>query len=248
MSFLPLYLLPARSLQETNYARRLCAMSTTTSNVRRIDFGSGAVGTNAQTPANSSATSDTSTRRDKQNNQPGLGDEVAAKKLADEWVPTDGVGYEWVFKYAMDRYASMHSAFKELEDKAASIVTYLTSGVGILTIGALAAIAEGKIDKSVLKCSLPAIGCAVAALVCALLSRRTMSTYYLPPIDGAMQLANHAITEERGKAIFAAQAHLCVTMMKPVLKRKAGFIELSMRLAVVSVVLMVIPVLVAIYS
>jgi len=168
-------------------------------------------------------------------------EEQLAEQFANTFEPTNGVSYEWVCGYAKECYGTIQTAFKELEDKASSAITFLGSGAGLLTMGAAVAVANPSVDRTVAEWSIPSIIAALVALVFALKSRWTMACTYPPPINEAIALANYAITEERSKAIFAAQIHQCVMKMLPVLARKAFWVEWCLRLAVVAVVLMLLP-------
>lgn len=166
---------------------------------------------------------------------------VLATKFADTFEPTEGICYDWVYVYAKDLFAATQSVFKELEDKASSAITFLGSGAGILTMGAAVAVANPSINRTVVWWSIPSILLALAALAFALKSRWTAACTYPPPVTSAIQFAEYGKSEERGKALFAAQYHQCVDGMLPVLAEKAFWIEWSLRLAVVSIALTLVP-------
>lgn len=170
--------------------------------------------------------------------------EKLATEFADTFEPAEDVNYDWVYAYSKDLFGSLQTVFKELEDKASSTITFLGSGAGLLTMGAALAVANPSVDRTVVWWSLPSILCALAALTCALISRRPTACTYPPPITDAIQFAEYAKSEEKGKALFAAQYHKCVDGMLPVLDCKAFWVEWGLRLAVLSVALMLIPLLV----
>lgn len=172
-------------------------------------------------------------------------EEQLAACFANTFEPTENVGYGWVCDYAKDRFNSTLLVLKDLEDKASSAITFLGSGVGLLTMGAALAIANPSNDRSVVACSVPSILFALAALVFAFMGRRTVGVPFPPPIEDAIRLANYAVNEQKGKVLFAAQLHVCVTMLEPVLARKAFWVDWCLRLAVVSLVMLLLPLFVA---
>lgn len=187
----------------------------------------------------------TAGHRQKSNPTEASTEEQLAVCFADTFEPSAGADYGWACDYAKDRFDSMLTVLKDLEDKASSAITFLGSGAGLLTMGAAVAVANPSIDRAVAAWSIPSIVSALLALGCAIMGRRTVGVPYPPPIAGAIELADYAKTEAKGKVLFAAQIHLCVTMMKPVLVRKAFWVEWCLRLAVVSVSLMLAPLIAA---
>lgn len=133
----------------------------------------------------------------------------------------------------------MLGIFKELDDKAGSIITYVGSGVGLLTLSSVAAITDPKIPRAVIFAALPAVLFSLAALVSALMARRTRAVYLPPCVKTATEYV--AFFGDRAESAFIAHAHLCMSLMSPVMINKRWWVELAMIMSVVAVAFLIIP-------
>lgn len=135
--------------------------------------------------------------------------------------PQDGVDYGWVGEYAKAQYAHYAAIFKDLDDKANSIVGYLGGGTSLLTLGTLTAVASGQISPWIIVFALPSIGLALASLFFAALARQANWIVSLPTVQAACCYSEYAKFAGKGQAAFLGQWHLCITLMRPVVARKA---------------------------
>src|SRR4051812_42777079 len=126
----------------------------------------------------------------------GLPGYAEARKFCDEFEPIEGVDYGWVADYAKDRQAMLLAAFKDLDDKAGAIITYLGSGTGLLTLGALAAAGSGALPALVVAI-IPAVVMATASLWQAAEARKTISVAFPPTVATATRYAKEY--KDRGK-------------------------------------------------
>lgn len=158
--------------------------------------------------------------------------------------PVPGVDYKWVVAYAREQYAAALAVFKELDDKAGSLLAYLGGGAGLLTAAAAAAVADSKIPAAVGLAALPSVLLAAAALVAALRSRRMHAVFLPPDIRHATRYAE--FFGDRGEVAFVATVHQCEVLMRPVLAAKARRVEWALRLAVAAVGATALPLVVGV--
>ncbi len=169
---------------------------------------------------------------------------AAAADFARSFDPAEGVDYKWVAAYARDRHAAALAAFKELDDKAGSVIGYIGGGAGILTLAAVAALTDPKIPAAVVFASVPSILAALGAAACAVAARLGRPVYMPPSIATAAEYA--AFFRDRAEAAFAAQVHLCVALGLEVTDRKRRWVDWSLGLFVAATALLLLPLVTAV--
>ena len=169
------------------------------------------------------------------------------REFSDRFVPRPGTDYDWVYAYAKDRFAQTLAAFKDLEDKAASTITYLGGGTGLVSLGAVLSFSEGKISPvTVAACFVPLVLAGVS-LVLATISRWTAEVHYPPSIRDAVKFAEHAATATDARAMLAVVIHEGDAATMATLSEKARLVEWSLRCKTAAIAAMLLPVLFAVF-
>ena len=167
-----------------------------------------------------------------------------AVKFKDEFKPTDGVDYGWVHDYAQNQYKLFDSDFKDLDDKAGWIVTYLGGAMSLLTLGTFVALAEGKINIWIIIAATPSIITSLLAVFFAVLARRPKDFFAPPMID---RVCGHAYYfKTKAKDVFLGQWHLCIVVMREVVARKAKWVAASTWCFFISILLFMSPFILAV--
>lgn len=112
------------------------------------------------------------------------------------FVPVEGYDYGWVVKLAKERYDSTRVDFKNIDDKAAHLMTYLGSGTGIVLAASLAGVTAGQVSPWVALLALPAFGAALFSLGMAAHARSPRALHCQPSARNAAQI----VADERYKA------------------------------------------------
>lgn len=133
--------------------------------------------------------------------------------------PADGVDYRWIIDHAKAQFDLHSDDFKDLDDKANSIVVYVGSGTGLLTAGSIAAISSGTLSLIVAVCLLPSLCFALAALALAVIARRPSSIVAPPGVDSAVRYAEYF--GDRGEAAFIGQIFLAAEIVRRAAAKKA---------------------------
>jgi hypothetical protein len=153
--------------------------------------------------------------------------------------------YKWVLDYAKGLWEYRNKVFVSLDEKAESIIKYLGGGTGLFALGALA-----KVDTSnnyIAFSALPAIGAALLAILFALLSKMPSAFPGLPAVKEAKECADDLETENAATGAFLGQWNYACEMARLVCGRKARRIAWATGFAYVSLSLLLLPLLVAIY-
>lgn len=145
---------------------------------------------------------------------------------------------------------NLDAIFKDLDDKAAGIITYLSSGAGLVTFSSLVATSAGAISPWVALSMVPAVALALAAIFCAAKARQPNFTFGMPPVSKAIDYAHYFHKEprdgQRPKDAFLAQWNLQCVQMGPVVRRKAEWVMRATWLFFGAVVCLTIPLLVGV--
>lgn len=170
-------------------------------------------------------------------------DASAARRFQQTFTPQIGADYSWVEQYAKQQYETGLKMFADLDAKAASIITALSSATGLFTLGSLAAISSAKVPAGVVAWAAPSLICAVLAIVCAALVRRPRSIFQPPTAETMVSMADQYPTETdtRGRAMMIPLWNWCFALLREPLDIKAWYIERSTWLTVASVTLLLLP-------
>jgi hypothetical protein len=171
----------------------------------------------------------------------------AAADFKNTFMPRGDTDYGWAAEFAKERYTQTVTDFKELDDKAAAVINYLASGAGLLTIGSLAAVATAKLSPMVIAAAAPSVACATLAIAFAAKARKPTQFFFLS-IKTAARYADYFRPADRAKAAFLGQWHLCVTLNRAVLARKAAWLKRSMQFFVAAVACLLLPLVASLLS
>jgi hypothetical protein len=166
----------------------------------------------------------------------------AAAEFAQAFAPQPDADYKWVVCDAKDQHAAVLKAFNDQDAKAASILGYLGSGAGLLSIGALTAVATDRISSAVALSGVPAFVMAVAALICAALARQVSKIFH-PHLIFAVRCATEC--GPTAEARFVGQWFLATALTATTLKRKAKWLGRATWAFIAAVALLLLPLLVS---
>lgn len=156
------------------------------------------------------------------------------------------VEYDWVNAYAERQYAETIDEKKGLDDKAASIITHLSSGTGIATLGSILAVGSSKVDPVIVGWMLPAILAAFVSIYYALRARSVVVFQGLPTVDRAKAHAEYYQTEKSSKQALIPVWIKILAHNEPLLASKAKWVNKSMFAFFVSIIFLLIPFTIAI--
>jgi hypothetical protein len=154
----------------------------------------------------------------------------------------DKVDYKWVSDYAKILWEYRAKSIGEIEGKADNIVKYLGGGTGLFAVGILS-----KIDSSnsyLVWWSLPALVCAITAILLAVFVKIPRFSPSPPAIDNARDYAECFDSIEKATTAFLGQWHVLCTDMKLLSCYKAQLIETSTAFFFAAILLLLLPVLV----
>ena len=175
--------------------------------------------------------------------------DMQAAKIAYEFdrtfEPQEGVEYGWVIKHSREQYDDAKKVFESLDAKATAIITYLSSGAGLLTVGSIVALATAKVSAVVIWCAVPAVTCACVALLFALCARRPLPVIFPSSAKNVVAIANHYKSAENAEAAFLSHWYLLTVLLRPIIGIKSWNVAYATRLVVATVVLLILPLLVA---
>ena len=175
----------------------------------------------------------------------------AAKSAAEfnlTFEPQEGVEYGWVVKHAREQYEEAKKVFELLDAKATAIITYLSSGAGLLTIGSIIAIATAKVSEVVVWCAVPAMICSCVALVFALRARRPLPVFPPAGAPKAVAFANHYKSAENAEAAFLSHWYLLTVLLRPIIGIKSWNVANATRLVVATAGLLILPLFAALLA
>ena len=171
---------------------------------------------------------------------------VATARVFDRtFEPLPGVEYGWVVKYSREQYEEAKKVFDSLDVKATTIITYLSSGTGLLTIGSVVAVATDKVSAAVVLCSVPAIVCSCVALVFALRARRPLPVEQPSGVDKVVGIANHYKSESNAEAAFLSHWYLLTVLLRSPIYIKSWNVGYATKLVVLTVALLLAPLIAA---
>ncbi|OWK34290.1 hypothetical protein FRUB_10261 [Fimbriiglobus ruber] len=139
---------------------------------------------------------------------------------------------------AKDDHAYALKTFDDLDVKAAALIGYFSGGAGLVVVGAIAGIAEGKIGPATAIGIMPAFACAIASIVYGILVRQ-VGTVYRPSVTLAARYA--ADLTETGEVAFAGQWVLATALTLFGCDRKARLLMVATILSACSVGLLAVP-------
>jgi len=159
--------------------------------------------------------------------------------------PQEGVEYGWVVKHAREQYDDSKKAFEALDAKATAIITYLSSGAGLLTIGSIFAITTAKVSAVAIWLTLPAMACSCAALIFALRARRPLPVFPPAGAPKVVRIANHYKSAKNAEAAFLSHWHSLTVLLRPVLFIKGWNIRYATYFLVATVCSLTLPLVAA---
>lgn len=165
--------------------------------------------------------------------------ELTPDEFKRTFTPLAGADYGWVLQLARDEYSRAVEAFRLVDGKAATVGNYLAAGAGLLTFGAVAAVADGRIDRWVVLAAVPSLLLALAALVVSVVARISIVRPSVPPITYAVGYAE--FDPQQGQAAFLGVWHVLIEGLHRVIPRKQKLVDWSLRLFAAAVVTLMIP-------
>lgn len=125
--------------------------------------------------------------------RPALLDAVAFRS---EFRPDPETDYDWLLEYAKDRFEETVGIYNALDAKAATVLTHLGSGTGLLTLGTVAAVSSGSVTAVVGLTAVVPFLVASAALWFAVRARRSFPHVWPP---SAREQVRHATQSKTAK-------------------------------------------------
>jgi hypothetical protein len=175
-------------------------------------------------------------------------DAASAMQFRNSFEPLEGVDYSWIEDIGKDEYKSLNSTFDSLDAKATAIITHVSSGAGLLTLGSLAGVATAKVPTLVIEWAIPSMVFAVAAIIAALLARWPRFVWPPPSGDQLVQLAEHYPTDaKRARALMIPQWQWVNALLREKVNDKAWYIAWSTVLMALAIASLLIPLIVSIY-
>jgi hypothetical protein len=156
-----------------------------------------------------------------------------------------GTEYGWIVDHAKALHADADKDFDALDGKAASIITNLGGGAGLLTITSLAALASGQVDRIIIFAALPAFVLSLAAVFFGLWARRPAWLASAPTVERAVEQAHHYDSTEEAKGALLGQWHLAIEVLRAVVHRKAKWVQWATWTSFFAVCALIVPLIVA---
>ena len=176
----------------------------------------------------------------------GLPEYKAAAEFNERFRPKDEVRYDWVTRFAQEKYRDLAAGFKGVDDKADGLIRYIVGGTGLFALAGLAS--AGRMDVWVYVWAGPAVVAAFLALVFAWKARTPGSVDTPPPIRDAIRYAEHYRGEGEAEAAFlGAWEQVCVGL-RLTTDRKARLVGRAEGWFVCAVILLLLPPVIAVIS
>jgi len=153
-----------------------------------------------------------------------------------------GKDYKWVVAHAKEQYARAMAHFKMVDEKASTLVGYLSGSLGVMILGLIGTVAVDKLNAIVGLLSLPSFMVGLTALILAILARRPFRTMYGgPPIPWAAQAAGMSPDDGPGEAAGLGLWALTTSFVSWSANQKARWYNASVWALAVTLGLLVLP-------
>ena len=170
------------------------------------------------------------------------GEVAAAVAFNERFIALPGVKYEWAVKHARDQYAQAETAFKAVDEKAASILGYLGTATGVFAAGVIAKLADGQIDPRIALAATPSFILAGLALVFVALARRPFDCAYPPTACDAADRANwYGPDGTEAEASMIGAWHLATALVQHATDKKTRWFASATWMLVSTVAGLVLP-------
>lgn len=147
--------------------------------------------------------------------------------------------YDWVIDLAPKLWESRLATYQKLDDRAASVLTWVSSATGLFTGGIALAVADDKLPWGIALFFLPAIICAIMAAILVLHSRIASDLFPPPDVRDALVFVGQCYP--KGRAAILSQWHKAITRLTTVSNYRAAQISSSLWWAAVATALLVLP-------
>jgi Type II secretion system (T2SS), protein G len=167
-----------------------------------------------------------------------------AKDFLSNSVAVQGVNYKWVADYAKYLWEDYNNDYSAMDEKAESIVKYLGGATGLLIIGVLF-----KVDAAnsyIAISTIPAVICSLIAIGLALMAKQPAPFPRLPSIQQTKTYSDYHKEESPAVGAFLGQWNLACETARLICDCKAGLLKKTMIAAFSSLVLLLVPLVVAI--
>jgi hypothetical protein len=156
-----------------------------------------------------------------------------------QFTPKDNIQYDWVCEYAQESYRWLHDIFSSLDEKADSVVKHLSSGTGLLALGAIALFSQSTTNAWIALMALPAFACALWSVRLAIAVRNPTRTTSPPPVEGVVKYAE--AYGDNAQAMFLGQWHECCEGIALVVQDKAKKMKSCYRWYLMTLLCLLIP-------
>lgn len=171
-----------------------------------------------------------------------------AAAFGDNFVPNPEVAqekqYQWIVEYAPKLYEERFGAYLRLDDKAASIATWILAVVGVLASGLVVAVSNGTLHWAIVVFAIPSLVLATLAIQMAIEARTGLDLFPSPSVRTSI-----GFVENRwpvGRETLLSEWHKAITSVSLASDRRSAAINCSLRFALRSVQCLALPLLMSV--
>lgn len=170
---------------------------------------------------------------------------LGAAEFVESFNPTLKNGeYNWITVLAPKLYDSKLAVYQKLDDKAASVVTWIVAAAGLLATGTIVGVCEGKVHWLVALATIPTLVLASLSIRIAVNARLGRDLWPVPDIKVSVDYTNaHAADAE---IMILGQWHLAIESVSSESNARSVAISSSLNLAYLGLVCLAIPLMTAI--
>lgn len=167
-----------------------------------------------------------------------------AKRIAEEFTPTEEVSYQWVYQHALDQYKDVTETISDLDRKADGMIRYLAPGSGLVSMAAGFIVFSGKHPELA---AIMAIGAVfiIGAMALSALAVLPHQQCLAPSVESALASAVHFKNENHAKGYWATAIQMAIEVKAFVADYKARRIELSYNFFAIALAWLVLATLLA---
>lgn len=162
-----------------------------------------------------------------------------AQHFAHTFEPQTDGKYGWIPTYAKDQSAYYDATFRDLDDKASALITYVGSGTGLVTFGTVVAGSASGLSPWVMLATLPAIVAAIVAVWRAANVRKARLVFSMPSVRDAIDYAHYF--GDRAEAAWLGMWNVRIKQMIVTVESKATDLNRSVASFRVALVLLLLP-------
>ena len=181
-----------------------------------------------------------------------------AYKFYKTFYPKPGLDYSWLLSAAKAKYDQVDKAVEYVDAKAAAIINYFGSGVGVLTFAAAGGAGTGAVSAQVVASAIPAFLAGVGSVIVAAVVRNPVGMEAMPSAGFGVELVEQFERWNAGKtdiqpAHAVAQAEYATAGLWQIasekntvtLSRKADLLSWAVWLKAGAIALLLVPLIAA---